>query len=111
MPDPPPVMKMVLPVSFMARSLRWFRCGSFGEAVAEHRQAAHGLGLRRLVLEHVPMLGELAILDAQDVGCDPGSRPATAGKAPMRDHIIALGDDELVFVSQRVGQGADEVEE
>jgi hypothetical protein len=32
-----------------------------GKAVAEHGQAADGLGLGRLVLEHVPMLGELAV--------------------------------------------------
>src|SRR5258707_1166734 len=41
---------------------------SRGEAVAEHRQPAGGLGLRRLVLEDVPVLGELAVCDAYDVG-------------------------------------------
>jgi hypothetical protein len=28
----------------------------------------------------------------------------------VRDHVVALGDDELVFVFQRVGQRADQVE-
>ena len=48
------------------------------------------LGLGRLVLKHVPMLGELAILDADDVSGDPGRGPA------MRDHVVTLGNDELV---------------
>ena len=36
---------------------------SLGEAVAEHRQSAHGFGLRRFVLEDVPVLGELAVFE------------------------------------------------
>jgi hypothetical protein len=44
---------------------------SVGEAVAEHRQPADGLGLGRLVLKHVPVLGELAVFEAYDIGGDP----------------------------------------
>ncbi len=77
---------------------------SVGEAVAEHRQAAERLGLGRFVLEHVPVLGEPTVLDADDVGGDPGGGPAIAGEAPVRDHVIALCDDELVLVFQRAGQ-------
>ena len=32
------------------------------------------------------MLGEPAVLDADDVGGDPGSGSAIAGEAPARDH-------------------------
>jgi hypothetical protein len=83
---------------------------SLGKAVAKHRQPADELGLGRLVLEYVPMLGELAIFDAHDVGGDPGGGTAIAGEPAMRDHVVALGDNELVFVFQRVGQRADQVE-
>ena len=47
---------------------------SVGEPVAEHRQPADGLGLGRLVLKHVPMLSEFAILDADDVSGDQAAR-------------------------------------
>jgi hypothetical protein len=55
------------------------------------------------------MLGEPAVLDADNVGGDPRGGTSIAGEAPVRDHVIAFGDDELVFVFQRVGQRADEV--
>ena len=100
MPEPPPVMKMVLPVSFMIRSsMGEMTTRSVGEAVAEHRQPADGLGLGRLVLQDVPVLGELAVLDADDVGGDPGRGAPIAGEPAMRDHVVALGHDELVLVA------------
>jgi hypothetical protein len=64
-----------------------------GKTVAEHRQPANGLGLGRLILEDVPVLGELAILDADNVGRDPCGGTAGTGEAPTRDHKIALSDD------------------
>src|ERR1700730_5820324 len=66
MPEPPPVMKMVLPESFIARDLG---CGgrSFREPVAEHRQATDGGRLVGLVLDDVPVLGQAAVFDADDV--------------------------------------------
>jgi len=45
------------------------------------------------------MLGELAVLDADNVGGDPGDRTSIPGEPAVRDHVIALGDDELVLVS------------
>jgi hypothetical protein len=48
-----------------------------------------------------------AVLDAKNVGGNPGWGPAMAGEPAMRDHIVALGDDELVLVFQRVRQRAD----
>jgi hypothetical protein len=46
------------------------------ELVAEHRQAAPRLLARGLVLDHVPVLGQLAVLEAHDIHHDPVRRPA-----------------------------------
>ena len=48
---------------------RWMR--SDGEPVAKHWQTADGFRTGRLVLKNVPMLGELAVFEADDVGSDP----------------------------------------
>jgi hypothetical protein len=45
---------------------------------------ADGLGLGRLVLRHVPALGELAVLNANDVGGDPGGGSPLPEKGPAR---------------------------
>src|SRR5262249_58415536 len=47
------------------------RSAVHGERVTEHRPAALGLRLRRLVLDDVPVLDEDPILNAQDVRSDP----------------------------------------
>jgi hypothetical protein len=39
--------------------------------VAEHREAANGFRLGRLVLKNIPVLGELAVFETHDVGGDP----------------------------------------
>ena len=57
------------------------------------------------------MFGELAVFEADDVGGDPGRLPPAPGKTTVRDDVIAFGENELVFVAQRVGQRADEVEQ
>src|SRR6266436_8397828 len=112
MPDPPPVMKMVLPVSFMMVScMRSDEAGSVGESVAEHRQAADGLVLGRLVLKHIPVLGKLAVLHADDVRGDPGRWATVPGEAPMRDHIVAFSEHNMVLVFQAIGQRAYQVEQ
>jgi hypothetical protein len=46
------------------------------ELVAEHRQAAPRLLARGLVLDHVPVLGQLAVLEAHDIHHDPVRRQA-----------------------------------
>ena len=51
---------------------------SSGETIAEHRQAALGLGASGFVLEDVPVLGEPSVLDADDVGGDPCGRAIKA---------------------------------
>lgn len=47
---------------------------SVQELVAEHWQAAHRAGLTDLVLDDVPVLGELSVLDPDDVSDDPVAR-------------------------------------
>lgn len=47
----------------------------FWKFIAEHRQAALGLGAGGFVLEDVPVLGEPTVLDTDDVGGDPCGRP------------------------------------
>jgi len=49
---------------------------SEGEAVAEHRRPAYRFGFRCFVLEHIPVLGELVVLNAVNVGSNPGRRVA-----------------------------------
>src|SRR5271156_4973773 len=84
---------------------------SGGETVAEHWQTADGLSLGRLVLKHVPVLCELAVFDADDIGGDPGGGASMAREPAMRDDVFALGDDELVLVFQYVGCHADQIEQ
>jgi transposase, IS6 family len=43
------------------------------------------------------VLGELAVLDADDVSGNPGRGAAVAGEATVGDDEIALGHDQLVF--------------
>ena len=73
------------------------------ESACRHRQATHGFGLRRLVLEDVPVLGELAVFDADDVGGDPGGWTTNVRKAAVSDDVVTLGKDQLVLIAQRLG--------
>lgn len=41
------------------------------ETIAEHRKTTKGFRLGRLVLNNVPVLGELAVIDAHDIDGDP----------------------------------------
>src|ERR1700675_900877 len=84
---------------------------SVWKALAEHRQSADRLGPGRLVLQNVPMFGELAVLETDDIGGNPGGWTAIAGKASVRNDIVALGHDQLVLVAQRLGRRPDEVEQ
>jgi hypothetical protein len=51
-----------------------------------------------LVLDHVPVLGKHAILDAYDVGEDPVPRLPEAGHSPVQDDEIAFGDDNAATI-------------
>jgi hypothetical protein len=41
------------------------------ETIAEHREPARRFRLGRLILKNVPVLGELAVFEAHDIGGDP----------------------------------------
>src|SRR6516225_8053281 len=80
-----------------------------GKAIAEHGQTAKGFRAGRLVLEDVPVLGELAVLETHDVGGDPGLRTTVSRKAAMGYDVVALGEDHVIFVSERVGKAANKI--
>jgi len=40
------------------------------KTIPKHRETAKGFRLSRLVLKNVPVLGELAVLDADNVGVE-----------------------------------------
>jgi hypothetical protein len=82
MPEPPPVMKTVLPLSLMVVSFGISVRMSGRKALAEHRHPAHGLGSGRFVLQNVPVFGELTVLEAHDIGGNPGGGTTIAGEAP-----------------------------
>src|SRR5438552_4138137 len=90
MPDPPPVIKMVLSVSFMIIAPLVMNV-STRKAFAKHREAAFGLLPSRLVLNHVPMLDENSIFDSEDVGGNPIDRLAEAGEPAMHNDKISVG--------------------
>jgi hypothetical protein len=80
------------PVLLLGETLALLRrYGSVRKTVAEHREAALRLGLRRFVLKHFLMLGELAVFEADDVSCDPGRWSSVPGETAMCHDIIALG--------------------
>src|SRR5215472_7716818 len=81
------------------------------ETVPQHRQAAQRFRAGRLVLQDVPVLSELAVFETHDVGGDPRSRATVARKAAMGDGIVSLGEDHVVFVPERVGEAANEIEQ
>src|SRR6267154_1005831 len=115
MPEPPPVMKIVLPViSFILLSRVggivmvyhvWAqrRCSvsSLRKRIAEHRPAALGLLASRLVLDDVPMLDEDPVLDPEDVCRDPVHGRPEPGEATMHYDEVAVSDDQARLVSQR----------
>src|ERR1700730_143643 len=84
---------------------------SIGKALAEHRQPADRLGADCLVLQNIPVFGELAVLETDDIGGNPDRGTAVAGEAPMRDDVVALRHNQLVLVAERLGRRPDEVEQ
>jgi len=55
-------------------------------------ESALRLRFRRFVLKHIPMLGELAVFEADDDDSDPGHLPSTPGETTVRDDVFALGE-------------------
>ena len=81
------------------------------ETIAEHRETAKGFRLSRLVLKNVPVLGELAVFEAHDVSSDPRSRASMAGEASVANNVVPLGEDQVIFVAQRLGQAPNKAEQ
>src|ERR1700728_3040117 len=84
---------------------------SLGKLVPEHWFAALGLLTRRLVLDHVPVLDQDFVLDANNVRCNPVHGQAKVGKSSMHDHEISLGHDRSCFVLERCRKALNEIEE
>jgi hypothetical protein len=109
-------MEKIAPIALVVElapsgSQRSATSGLVWNMVAEHREAALRLDLRRFLLEHVPMLGELAVFEADDVSGDPGRLSSVPGEAAICDDIIALSENELVFIAQRVRKRVNQVEQ
>src|SRR5258708_25326624 len=79
--------------------------------VAEHRPAALGLLLSRLVLDDVPVFDKDAVLDPEDVRRDPVHGRPEPRKPPMNDDEVAISHDHAGLVFQRRRHALDEVEE
>src|SRR2546430_12099440 len=82
--------------------------GSGSEVIAKHRQAALRFGFGRLILQNIPVLGEAAVLDPDNVRGDPGNRPAISCETSMDNDVVVLRDDELMFVTQQIECAADQ---
>ncbi len=52
------------------------------------------------------MFGELAVGDAHDVDDHPVGRLAVVGEPAVQHDMVAVGDDELMFVTQFCGQSS-----
>src|SRR6266481_5328279 len=83
-----------------AGSILWRPARSSRELIAEHRQAADGCFLCHLVLDDVPVLGQLAVLEAHDIHHDPVRRPAQAAKPAVEEHVVAIASGKPVLVVQ-----------
>src|SRR5437868_6105305 len=91
---------------------RWAACSPVHrKRVAEHRPAALGLLLSRLVLDDVPMLDEDSVLDPEDVRRDPVHGRPEPGEATMHYDEVAISHDQPGLVFQRRRHALDEVEE
>src|SRR5271156_1144499 len=82
-----------------------------GEAVTKHGKAADGFCLCGFVLQYIPVLCQETVFESDNVGRNPGRWPSHSGETAMRDDIVALCDDELVFISQRIWRRADKSEQ
>ena len=45
---------------------------------SKHRQAALRFGFGRFILQNIPVFGETAVLDPDNIRGDPGNRPAVS---------------------------------
>jgi hypothetical protein len=82
---------------------------STGEGISEHWETAFRFSFGRLVLKHVPMFGEAAILDPDHVCGYRCNGTAVACEAAVDNDVIAFSYDELVFVAQSNRRASDKV--
>jgi hypothetical protein len=67
--------------------------------------------LGRLVLENVPVLGKLTVFEAHDIGRNPRPGTTVARKAAVCDHVVTFGEDQQIFVAQRVRKASNKIEQ
>src|SRR6266436_5804728 len=71
---------------------------SGGKRIAEHGQPAPRLLAGGLILDHVPVLRQQSVLDANNVEHDPFRGQAKATKPAMQHHHVALRHDQTVLI-------------
>ena len=76
-----------------------------------HRISALGLFLCSFVLNDIPVLDENAILQADDVRCDPIHRQSDIGEPAVNDDVVTFCKNHPGLILQRRRRGLDEVEE
>src|SRR5260370_36274026 len=88
-------------------------CVSFvlWESLSEHRSATFRLFSCGLILNHIPMLDQNAIFDANDVRRNPVHGLSEARKSPVHDNEVSLSNDHSRFVLQRWWDALDKIEQ
>src|SRR6201998_349513 len=81
------------------------------EAIAKHGKAADGFFPRGFVLQYIPMLGQKAVFESDNVGRNQGRGPSHPSEPAMRDDVVAFCDDELVFIAQGIWRRSDKSEQ
>src|ERR1700757_462790 len=81
------------------------------EAIAKHGKAADRFLPCGFVLQYIPVLGQETIFKSDNIGRNPGRWPSHPSETAMCDHIVAICDDELVFIAQGIWRRADKVEQ
>src|SRR6476661_7350459 len=81
----------------------------FRKRVAEHRPAALGLLLSRLVLDDVPVFDKDTILDPEDVRRDPVRGRPEPGETAMHNDEVTVSHDHPRLVFQRRRHALDQV--
>src|SRR5271163_4192501 len=98
---PPWMIGCFIPKSSVMRVLIDFPGkSSGGKRRTKHRQAALRRVLGCFVLDHVPVLGQLAVFEAQDVDHNPVRRLSDAREAAVEQNVIAVGDEKPVLVTE-----------
>src|SRR6266403_4171287 len=81
------------------------------ERAAEHWLTTLGLLLCGLVLDHVPMLDQNAIFDANDVRCNPVHREAEVRKSSVHDDEIPFTHNRSMLIFESWRKTLDEIKQ